>query len=95
MRLQALNVIYHSAVCLPSVRADVLEFLAGQGSLVPGDEPPRERIYPAVGTLALDRLCDVVLAEAHSLRQFGDSVDGSAEPVTQLNRARVSTGQRG
>lgn len=95
MRLQALNVIYHSAVCLPSVRADVLEFLAGQGSLVPGDEPPRERIYPAVGTLALDRLCDVVLAEAHSLRQFGDSVDGSPEPVTQLNRARVSTGQRG
>lgn len=70
MRLQALNVLYHSPVCLPSVRSDILDFLVAQGALAPGEEPPRERIYPPVGALALDRLCDMVLSEAHSLRQF-------------------------
>jgi mannosyl-3-phosphoglycerate synthase len=70
MRMQALNVLYHSPVCLPSVRSDILDFLVGQGELAPGVEPPRERIYPPVGTLALDRLHDVVTTEAHSLRQI-------------------------
>jgi mannosyl-3-phosphoglycerate synthase len=93
MRLQALNVLYHSAVCLPSVQADIVDFLRSQGALPPGAEPPRERIYPAVGSLALDRLCDVLLAEAYSLRQFGDSLDG-AEPVTQLSRSRVPAAPR-
>jgi mannosyl-3-phosphoglycerate synthase len=95
MRLQALNAVYHSAVCLPSVRSDILDFLVSQGALRPGEEPPRERIYPAVGTLALDRFCDVLLAEAYSMRQFGDGPDGSVEPVTQLSRTRVATGPRG
>jgi mannosyl-3-phosphoglycerate synthase len=89
MRLQALNALYHSAVCPPSVRADILNFLTSQTELEPGAEPPRERVYPAVGTLAMDRFCDVLLAEAYSLRQFGDSLDGGSEPVTQLNRTRV------
>lgn len=94
MRLQALNVLYHSAVCLPSVQADIVDFLQGQGVLAPGAVPPRERIYPAVGSLALDRLCDVLLTEAYSLRQFGDSLGGS-EPVTRLSRSRVPAGPRG
>jgi mannosyl-3-phosphoglycerate synthase len=92
MRLQALHVLYHSAVCLPSVRTDILNFLVGQGLLAPGQEPPRERIYPPVGRLALDRLCDVLLAEAHTLRQFpgGDRT----EPSSLLYRARAPAGSR-
>lgn len=89
MRLQALNVLYHSTVCPPSVRSDILDLLVSQGDLAPGEEPPRERIYPAVGTLALDRFCDVVLAEAHSLRQFGEPADTTSEQVGQLHRGRV------
>jgi mannosyl-3-phosphoglycerate synthase len=88
MRLQALNVLYHSPVCLPSVRSDILDFLVGQGEIAPGGEPNRERTYPPVGTLALDRLCDVVLTEAHTLRQFAP--DDASEP--QLSRARVAGG---
>jgi mannosyl-3-phosphoglycerate synthase len=93
MRLQALNVLYHSAVCLPSVRADIQEYLAGQGRLAAGEEPPRERIYPPVGTLALDRLCDMVLTEAHTLRQF-DGGDRRREPAALLHRTRAAAGHR-
>lgn len=90
MRLQALNVLYHSPVCLPSVRSDILDFLVGQGVLSPGEEPPRERIYPPVGALALDRLCDMLTTEAHSLRQLGQD---PMEP--QISVARVAAGLAG
>ena len=85
MRMQALSALYHSPVCLPSVRSDILDFLVGQGELAPGVEPPRERIYPPVGALALDRLHDMVTTEAHSLRQFdpGGSAD---QPAGLLQR---------
>jgi mannosyl-3-phosphoglycerate synthase len=86
-------VLYHSAVCLPSVRADILEYLAGQGRLAAGEEPPRERVYPPVGTLALDRLCDMVLTEAHTLRQF-DGDDSRVEPAALLHRTRWAPGHR-
>jgi mannosyl-3-phosphoglycerate synthase len=82
MRLQALNVLYHSPVCLPSVRSDILDFLVGQGKLAPDEEPVRERIYPPVGTLALDRGYDMLTTEAHSLRQIvPEPADDSAGPL--------------
>ncbi|NUO59417.1 MAG: mannosyl-3-phosphoglycerate synthase [Hamadaea sp.] len=74
MRFQALNVLYHSPVCPPSLRTEILDFLILQGALEPGQEPPRERVYPPVGTLALDRLYDVLAGEATSFRQFGHKV---------------------
>ena len=90
MRLQALNVLYHSPVCLPSVRSDILDFLVAQGALAPGEEPPRERIYPPVGTLALDRLRDTAMAEAHSLRMFTPDPE-----VPLLTGDRVATAVSG
>jgi len=39
MRLQALNVLYHSPVCLPEVRQAIVEFMTAQGALAPGEEP--------------------------------------------------------
>ncbi|MGH3678782.1 MAG: mannosyl-3-phosphoglycerate synthase [Natronosporangium sp.] len=86
MRMQALNVLYHSQVCLPSVRSDILDFLVSQGELAPGVEPPRERIYPPVGTLALDRLHDVVTTEAHSLRQIGPDMPAESAFTGLLSR---------
>ena len=47
--------------------------MVAQGALAPGDEPPRERIYPPVGSLALDLLRDVLAAEATTFRQLGGS----------------------
>lgn len=71
MRMQALNVLYHSPVTLPAVRAAILDFMVAEGALLPGREPPRERIYPPVGSLALDVLWDALETEATSLRQIG------------------------
>jgi mannosyl-3-phosphoglycerate synthase len=67
MRLQALNVLFHSGICVPAVRAAIREFLAmGEDA-----ELPRERVYPPVGGLALDRLVDVLTSEARTFRQVG------------------------
>jgi mannosyl-3-phosphoglycerate synthase len=70
MRLQALNVLYHSSVCLPAVREDIVEFMVAQGALAPGGVPPRERVYPPLSTLALDRMLDVLVAEADTFHQI-------------------------
>jgi mannosyl-3-phosphoglycerate synthase len=70
MRLQALNALYHSPVCLPALRDAIREYLTEQGALLPDAEPPRERIYPPVGTLALDRMLDVLTSEARTFRQI-------------------------
>ncbi len=67
MRLQALHVLYHSGISLPPVREAIRQFLG----LPDGVEPPRERVYPPVGTLALDRLIGVLTSEARSFRQIG------------------------
>ena len=69
MRTQALNAIYHSKVCLPDVRAAILDFLTTEGAIKAGAEPPVERVYPPVGVLAIDLFLDVLKAEATSLRQ--------------------------
>lgn len=69
MRMQALNVLYHSAVTLPATRQAIADFMVSQGVLTAGQEPPRERVYPPVGTLDLDLLYDALDAEAISFRQ--------------------------
>ena len=58
MRMQALNAIYHSPICLPAVRDEIRDFLISEDAIEPGAEPPRERIYPPVDTLALDIFFD-------------------------------------
>jgi mannosyl-3-phosphoglycerate synthase len=74
MRTQALNAMYHSGVALPPLRAEILEFMEAEGALVPGEEPPAERIYPPVGALAFDLLFDTLVAEATTFRQIGPAV---------------------
>ncbi len=70
MRMQALNVLYHSPVCLPAVRAAIREFMQQRGALCPGDEPPVERVYPPLATANLARLDDVLDEQADSFRQI-------------------------
>jgi mannosyl-3-phosphoglycerate synthase len=70
MRLQALNVQYHSPVCLPAVREEISEFMSAQGALAPGSQPPRERVYPPLSSVALDRVLDVLTAEAETFHQI-------------------------
>jgi mannosyl-3-phosphoglycerate synthase len=71
MRMQALNVLYHSPVSLPAVREAIADFMVAQGELAPGEEPPRERIYPPVGSLDRDLLRDVLDTEARTFHQIG------------------------
>jgi mannosyl-3-phosphoglycerate synthase len=68
--MQALNVVYHSPVTLPSVRQAIIDFMVAQGALEVGQEPARERVYPPVGSLDLELLYDGLDAEALTFRQF-------------------------
>ena len=86
MRMQALNVLYHSAVTLPAVRREIVEFMVAQGALAPGLEPPRERIYPPVSTLDLDLLYDVLDAEALSFRQPDGHTSAGLAPEPAVPR---------
>jgi mannosyl-3-phosphoglycerate synthase len=69
MRMQALNVLFHSPICPPAVRDDIREFLVAEGAIEAGAEPPQERVYPPVSMLARDIFFDELLAEARSFRQ--------------------------
>jgi mannosyl-3-phosphoglycerate synthase len=89
MRTQALNVLYHSPVTLPAVRQAIVEFMVSQGVLVPGQEPPRERIYPPVGTLDLDLLYDALEAEALSFRQPDGRAAAGMPAAPPIDRAAV------
>ncbi|GLY99793.1 mannosyl-3-phosphoglycerate synthase [Actinoplanes sp. NBRC 103695] len=91
MRMQALNVLYHSQITPPSVRQAILEFMVSQGALEVGQEPPRERSYPPVDTLALDLLYDALDAEAQSFRQLDGLASAGlpAEPPIQRERIPV------
>lgn len=89
MRFQALNVLYHSPVCPPSLRTEIVDFLVLQGALEPGQEPARERVYPPVGTLALDRLHDGLTVEASSFHQFGRRVAAPPSAVVPERREQL------
>jgi mannosyl-3-phosphoglycerate synthase len=89
MRMQALNVLYHSEVTLPAVRQAILDFMVAQGALQPGQEPPRERVYPPVGTLALDLLYDALDTEAQSFRQFDGRAAAGLSPAPPIERAAI------
>lgn len=79
MRTQALNVIYHSEICPPSLKTDIVDFMDGQS-------PPMERIYPPVATLALDRLYDGITCEAESFHQVVQRLPSRVRTVTPLQR---------
>jgi mannosyl-3-phosphoglycerate synthase len=69
MRMQALNVLYHSPVCLPPVRAAIRDFMLECGALRPGEEPPTERLYPPLANADLERLHQVLVEQADSFRE--------------------------
>jgi mannosyl-3-phosphoglycerate synthase len=89
MRMQALNVLYHSEVTLPAVRQAIGEFMVAQGALQEGQEPPRERVYPPVGTLALDLLYDALDAEAQSFRQPDGRAAAGLPAAPSIDRNKI------
>jgi len=89
MRMQALNVVYHSPVTLPAVRQAIIEFMVAQGALTVGQEPPRERVYPPVGSLDLDLLYDGLDAEALSFRQLDGRAAAGLSPSPPIDRATI------
>jgi hypothetical protein len=89
MRMQALNALYHSPVTLPAVRQAIVDFMVTQGALGVGEEPPRERTYPPVGTLDLDLLYDALHAEALSFRQPDGQAGAGLTPEPPVVRAAI------
>jgi mannosyl-3-phosphoglycerate synthase len=90
MRLQALNVLYHSPVSLPAVRESIVEFLTAQGALAAGAEPPRERIYSPIAALALDRLYDGLVSEAASFRQIERCLPEGVRTYAPIQRPQLA-----
>ncbi|WP_082772322.1 mannosyl-3-phosphoglycerate synthase [Actinoplanes sp. TFC3] len=89
MRMQALNVIYHSPVTLPSVRQAIVDFMISQGALQAGQEPPKERVYPPVASLDLELLYDGLDAEALSFRQFDGRASNGLPPAPPIERRAI------
>lgn len=89
MRMQALNAIYHSPVTLPAVRQAITDFMISQGALTIGREPPRERVYPPVGSLDLDLLYDALDAEALSFRQPDGRVECGLSAAPPIDRDAI------
>ena len=89
MRMQALNVLYHSPITPPAVRQAILDFMVAQGALEVGQEPPRERTYPPVDTLALDLLYDALDAEAQSFRQLDGLASAGFPASPPILRERI------
>jgi mannosyl-3-phosphoglycerate synthase len=89
MRMQALNVIYHSPVTLPSVRQEIIDFMVSQGALEVSQEPPRERVYPPVGSLDLELLYDGLDAEALTFRQFDGQASAGYAAAPPIERHSI------
>lgn len=70
MRLQALNVLYHSRICPDAVRDEICEFLVDNGVLVSGEEPPLERIYRPLEEADLEAMWEVLRTETGDFRQI-------------------------
>ncbi|TDZ39158.1 Mannosyl-3-phosphoglycerate synthase [Colletotrichum trifolii] len=63
MRCQALNMLYHSHMTPPSMKTALKEWMVAEKMLEAGEEPPRERVYPAMEDVDLEVL-GRVLSEA-------------------------------
>jgi mannosyl-3-phosphoglycerate synthase len=88
MRMQALNVIYHSPLCTPGLKAEIVDFMRVHGVLELGEEPPAERVYPPVSCLALDRLYDGLTGEAETFHRIDMQLPVGMRTVTPLERPR-------
>jgi mannosyl-3-phosphoglycerate synthase len=86
MRTQALNVLFHSPVCPASVREEIQEFLVAEGAIEQGGQPPTERIYPPLTTMALDIFYDELVAEALSFRQVMHRLPVTVRTVSPIQR---------
>jgi mannosyl-3-phosphoglycerate synthase len=76
-------------VTLPAVRRAILDFMVAQGALEAGQEPPRERVYPPVGSLDLDLLYDGLDAEALSFRQLDGRAAAGLSASPPIDRTRI------
>jgi mannosyl-3-phosphoglycerate synthase len=70
MRLQALNVLYHSPICLDSVRKEIERFLRKQDVITDDEKPPRELVYRALDEMDLDAFLEALLAEEETFTQI-------------------------
>lgn len=87
MQLQGLNVLYHSPLTPPALKADLLKFMVEQGSLEEGQLPPSQPLYPPVGSMDFDVLYNFLIGKAESLRQIG----GNGSDMPLIRRIRNPT----
>jgi mannosyl-3-phosphoglycerate synthase len=76
MRLQALNVLYHSPICPQATKDEIVQFLIELEVIEPGQEPPKERVYPPLENL--------------DLQTFGRALGEHGDSFTQVHRRKAS-----
>lgn len=74
MRLQALNVLYHSPICLDAVREEIVELLREQGVLSEDELPPEEGTYPPLVDLDWETFLRVLESDAKTFQQIQRAV---------------------
>ena len=84
MRLQALNVLYHSPIAVPEVREEVLEFLRQEGVIGEGEEPPQELLYPPMSVIDWEAFARVLGDKSESFRQIEQVRTTSVEVQTPI-----------
>lgn len=88
MRLQALNVLYHSPICPDQVRLEIRKFLTKQDVIPLDGEPPQERVYPRLKELDQNAFLEALLAGSGSFlqirrRRYAGIVD--EEPIVEAS----------
>ncbi len=84
MRLQALNVLYHSPISVPEVRDEITAFLIEQGVIEKGEEPPKERLYPPMAQMDWDAFSRTLGDKSETFRQIEQVVAIEHEVSTPI-----------
>ena len=84
MRLQALNVLYHSPISVQDVRDEIADFLRQEGVIGEGEEPPQELLYPPMSGIDWDTFGRVLGDKSESFRQIEKVRPASLERQTPI-----------
>ncbi|HIE21504.1 MAG TPA: mannosyl-3-phosphoglycerate synthase [Acidimicrobiia bacterium] len=98
MRVQALNVLYHSPISTPAVKEEIVAFLREHQQLEAGDEPARERIYPAIETMDAGVFASVLADRATTFRQLREeriTHEAPGEPPIVVEELTAPTDEPG
>lgn len=80
MSFAAMQVIYHSPICPPPLKEEILADMQARGLVKPGTEPPQVIYYPPLSQINLSRLLE--LLQGRSYAKLFDPASVTTPPPT-------------